>query len=157
MKRTTLFTILFVLPGMSAIVQADDRLTFGLGIGAPYSGIGVNVGLVSSKDLKFLSLGRVGGTGGGGDGAWGAGAGWVRTDLFSDKSSKHGVGLYLGQVTTKRSVDPGKDDVRGAYGAGLVYSYFLSGIGRSGLVLGLTPAIAESGRTALWFQLGYQF
>ncbi len=156
MGRITLFTMLFVVAGMSAIVQADERLTFGLGIGAPYSGVGVNVGLVSPKDLKFLSLGHVGGSGSG-NGAWGGGVGWIRTDLFSSQPGKHGIGLYLGQITTKRSVEPGKDDVRGAYGVGLVYSYFLSGMGQPGLVLGLTPAVAEGGRYALWFQLGYQF
>jgi hypothetical protein len=117
--------------------------------------VGVNIGLKSETDLKYLSAGCVSYSSHSGE-ACGAGIGWVKTDLFEGQTNKHGASLYLGIVGSSNSYfnnDP-------VYGFGVGYHYFFNGIGDSGTNLGLTFVAGDDDRntkTAVMLQLGYQF
>ena len=134
---------------------ANDIFTFGLGVGNLYSGIGVNVGVQSEIDLKYISAGCVSYSSIYRE-TCGVGAGWVKTDIFDFQTPKHGASLYIGIVGSEYD----NFDHDAIYGAGLGYHYFLNGIGKSGFNLGFTvTAGSENDGIGMggMFQVGYQF
>ncbi len=139
----------------SSASMANDKLTFGAGIGSLYSGIGINAGIQSKTDLKYVSLGCISYSSSNGE-TCGAGIGWVTTTLFDSKNTKHGTGMYLGIVGTENHYfdnDP-------IYGLGLGYHYFLNGINNSGFNLGFTLVAGSTNDGADiggMLQAGYQF
>ena len=145
---------------LAGTVTADDRLSVGIGVGSPYSGLGLNLSLVNEREFKFMSVGcmaRYEGNDGESGNACGVGIGWLRSDWFSDAPSKHALGAYIGPVTGER---PNANDIDVVYGVGAIYSYFISGSGRPGVQLGISPAIGRAnGETegVLLWHLGYQF
>jgi hypothetical protein len=156
-----LTTLLF---SASISASASEKPTsFGLGLGAIYSGIGGNFAFVSDTDMKYVSLGCTSYSSNGGS-SCGAGLGWIKTNLFSTDSNKHGLGFYVGKVDEDRtaSVVNGrlKFDEQNVYGLGLSYTYFASGINSSGFNVGISVHKAnsdyDSGLGAFW-QVGYQF
>jgi hypothetical protein len=94
------FTKLFLLP-LTLIVStqslANDTFTFGLGAGSLYSGVGLNAGIQSKTDLKYISAGCVSYSSLYGE-TCGVGAGWIKTDIFDFQTPKHGASLYVGIV-----------------------------------------------------------
>ncbi len=156
-------------------VQAEEKFSFGAGIGAMYSGLGINVGLKTDRQLKYLSLGCLGYSRTRSsdvderDLACGAGVGIIRTDLFAVENNRHGIGLYVGAVGSERESDPkviyrpnsvmAAYGVKPVYGVGASYVYFWNGISASGLNLGITPAIGfnNGAKGSLLLQIGYQF
>lgn len=140
---------------LSSQTLANDNFTFGLGAGAFYSGVGVNAGIQSENDLKYVSVGCVsyssiyGGT-------CGVGVGWVKTDIFDFQTPKHGTSLYLGVVGSESN----NYEHEAVYGAGLGYHYFLRGIGNAGFNFGFT-LVAGNEKDGIgvdgFFQAGYQF
>jgi len=140
---------------VSSQTLANDNFTFGIGAGSFYSGIGVNAGIQSKTDLKYVSIGCVSYSSLNGE-ACGAGIGWVKTDLFSSTNNKHGTSVYLGIVGSENTYfnnDP-------IYGLGLGYHYFFNGISNSGVNLGFT-LVAGNENDGLdiggMLQAGYQF
>lgn len=132
-----------------------DDLTFGLGIGSFYSGLGVNVGVQSETDLKYMSLGCVRFSSL--DSTCGMGLGWIQTGLFGLQSLKHGLSLYAGIIGSELN---NNYDYSSVYGAGLGYHYFFNGINDSGSNLGFTLVVGSdnpSEQIGGMFQFGYQF
>ncbi len=139
----------------SQYVLADEKVTFGLGVGSLYSGIGGNVGLKSKTDFKYFSTGCVSYSSINGS-ACGVGLGWVKTDLFSSANTNHGTSIYLGVVGSENK----RFDKKPIYGVGVGYHYFFSGMENSGFNIGATViAGKENGDIGLggMLQLGYQF
>ena len=144
---------------LMGVALCDDKISIGIGVGAPYSGLGVNIALITDRDFKYVAVGCLAhydGDGGKSGNACGAGVGWLRSDWIATDSTKHALGIYLGPVTSRRY----KEEIRTEYGAGITYAYFLSGIEKPGLHLGLTPALyRDKGDTkgSIALHLGYQF
>ena len=157
MKKIYCVIILFLVS--TETYASDKNLSFGMGAGALYSGIGLNVGVRSEKDFRFIAAGCVElsyTSVSGWQAACGVGAGWIWTNILSRTSNKHGMGIYLGSIASDgKSLDP-----KTIYGAGISYNYFLKGIDKSGWNLGVTPAIGRyrgDNRGYLLLQAGYQF
>ncbi|MCJ8297236.1 MAG: hypothetical protein MJK15_22815 [Colwellia sp.] len=133
--------------------------TFYSGVGV---GVGVNAGIQSKNDLKYISAGCVsyssiyGGT-------CGVGVGWVKTDIFDFQTPKHGVSLYIGVVGSEFD-NLAHEAVYGAslgyhyFLRGIGYHYFLRGIGNPGFNFGFTLVAGnEKDGVGGIFQAGYQF
>jgi hypothetical protein len=150
--KSFLFPLALVLSSESF---ASDTFTFGLGAGSFYSGIGLNAGIQSKTDLKYISVGCISYSSIHGE-TCGVGAGWVETDIFNFQTPKHGASLYIGIVGSEYD----NFDHEAIYGAGLGYHYFFRGIGNSGTNLGFT-LIAGNEKDGMgmggMFQVGYQF
>ncbi|MDX1253494.1 MAG: hypothetical protein IDH49_14840 [Gammaproteobacteria bacterium] len=168
-------TAFFLMPQ----AHAEEKFSFGAGVGAMYSGLGINVGLKTERQLKYVAAGCLGHSRSrSGDGvdsvderdwACGVGAGMLRTDLFGAGNNKHGLGLYVGAVGSANESDPKVIQrpgsmtvvygVKPIYGIGISYVYFWNGIFDKGLNLGITPAVGfDNGAWgSLLLQAGYQF
>ncbi|MGB0893390.1 MAG: hypothetical protein ACPGUD_03215 [Parashewanella sp.] len=132
---------------------AEEKVTFGLGLGSLYSGVGGNIGLKSKTDFKYLSAGCVSYSSLNGS-VCGAGVGWVKSDLFTQNNTNHGAGLYLGVVGSKNK----NFDKKPIYGIGLGYHYFFSGMENSGFNVGATVVAGkENSGVGGMLQVGYQF
>lgn len=135
--------------------KAKESFTFGAGLGSFYSGLGVNVGVQSETELKYLSFGCVSYSSFAGE-TCGVGMGWVKTDLFNSTNAKHGTSIYLGIVGSENE----HFDKDAIYGLGLGYHYFFNGISHSGTNLGFT-IMAGNDDDGLdiggMLQFGYQF
>jgi hypothetical protein len=134
---------------------ANEHLTFGIGAGSLYSGLGVNVGIQSESDFKYISAGCVSYSSIHGE-TCGVGVGWVKTDIFEFQTPKHGASIYIGVVD-----DEYHDfDREAIYGVGLGYHYFVNGINNSGTNFGFT-VVAGNENDGIgmggMFQIGYQF
>ncbi len=87
---------------------------------------------------------------------YGAGVGWIKTDLFKTNTNKHGLCVYFGAVGIERRYS--KRDV--VNGVGLGYHYFFNGVEESGLNVGLTLLYGKTDHnsgTATMLEFGYQF
>jgi hypothetical protein len=149
--KSSLFSIVLALSPQSL---ADNNYTLGLGVGTMYGGLGMNAGVQSDVDIKYVSAGILQLSGN--STTYGLGLGWITTDLFDFQSKKHGINIYVGAVGTENSFD-GYDPV---YGGGLGYSYFFSGIDQSGLNIGFTLLGGKGSKeseTGAFIQAGYQF
>ena len=150
--KSCLFPVALVI---SSSTLANDNFTFGIGAGSLYSGLGVNAGIQSKTDLKYISVGCVSYSSIYGE-TCGVGIGWVKTDVFDFQTPKHGASLYIGIVGDEYD----NFDRKAIYGAGLGYHYFFNGINNSGVNLGFTMVAGNEndgiGMGGM-FQLGYQF
>ena len=150
--KSFLFPVALVI---SSSTLANDNFTFGIGAGSLYSGLGVNAGIQSKTDLKYISVGCVSYSSIYGE-TCGVGIGWVKTDVFYFQTPKHGASLYVGIVGDEYD----NFDRKAIYGAGLGYHYFFNGINNSGVNLGFT-ILAGNENDGIgmggMFQLGYQF
>lgn len=139
----------------------DSQYSFGVGIGATYSGLGANFALLSKTDMKYASVGcveyssRYGST-------CGFGIGWIVTDLFASNSNKHGFGIYATKAghevyATTENVNIRENDY---YGAGVSYTYFMNGINKPGLNFGISAHATNAKydeKINGFLQIGYQF
>lgn len=154
MKITTKLSLLPLVLFLSPQALASNDYTFGVGLGSLYSGLGVNAGIQSDVDLKYISAGCVAVNSFGS--ACGMGVGWITTDMFDFQTPKHGISLYLGVVGSESF----QNRYEPVYGGGLGYTYFFSSIGKSGFNIGFT-LVAGSGDydniAGGMFQAGYQF
>lgn len=140
---------------------ASDEITFGIGLGAMYSGLGMNIALRSEHDLRYLSAGCVALGYSDAEGriaACGVGAGWLWTNNFSDSNNRHGLGLSLGPIGYRGRTYVGEEGDT-IYGAGISYAYFVPGISRKGWNLGATLAVGhkDDANGHLLLQAGYQY
>lgn len=145
----------------SQAYAAQSEVTFGGGIGALYGGIGVNIGLRTDDDLKYIAAGCPA-IGHSDNSGWklpcGIGIGWIWSGILSKTSNRHGLGFYLGPVGVNKS--EGTDDDTARYGLGVTYAYFFKGINSKGWHIGITPAISredENTKGNLLVNGGYQF
>ncbi len=135
---------------------AADKTSFGLGVGPLYNGLGVNIGFISSENLKFVALGCSGGMHSsrhGTDVTCGAGIGWVRSDILTKKNDKHGIGLHFGL-----NYDTRDNDFEPVLS--IPYVFFFKGIDTRGWNIGAAPLVKwESGGAefGLFLEIGYQF
>lgn len=158
--KTFLTVVTFCTIHSHANASQND-VTFGGGLGALYAGFGVNIGLRSEKDFKYIAAGCPA-IGYSDNSGWklpcGIGIGWIWSGILTNKNNKHGLGIYLGPV----GVDNGKgaDDDKARYGIGITYEYFFKGINTNGWHIGITPAMGKEDdnvKGSLLVNGGYQF
>lgn len=156
MKKTLIIPLALLALFRPATSFADNELSVGVGIGALYSGIGVNAALKGDNHIGYVSAGCIG-IGHSDNSGWilpcGIGAGWIWTNLLTNANNRHGIGLYAGPVGMN-------EDDKARYGVGITYVYFLQGVKAKGWHFGITPAIGkENGDTkgSLLINAGYQF
>ncbi|TMH19381.1 MAG: hypothetical protein E6H70_03740 [Betaproteobacteria bacterium] len=133
-------------------------MSIGVGTGALYSGIGVNVGRRGDHTFGYLAAGCSVGysSNQGWDVPCGVGAGWIWTDLLTKANDRHGLGIYVGPVSTKGPTGDRKE----VYGAGLTYVYFFGDGIAKGWNLGITPTVGKKYgdyRAGALINVGYQF
>jgi len=159
-EKTIALAALLVLFGIES-KAAENSTSFGVGAGAMYSGMGVNVGLRRGNNFGYVAAGCMA-LGYGDASGWilpcGVGAGWIWTDLLPTANDRHGLGFYLGPV----GISPDKYgyDDKARYGVGFTYLYFFNGVNASGWNVGITPALGKQGgdrKGSLLINLGYQF
>ncbi len=155
MKIITKSLLLPLTIALSSQAIANNTFTFGLGAGSLYSGIGVNIGVQSKTEFKYISAGCVSYSSIYGE-TCGVGAGWIKTDIFDFQTPKHGASLYIGIVGSEYD----NFDRDAIYGVGLGYHYFFKGIDQSGVNLGFTIVAGNEnddiGMGGM-LQIGYQF
>ncbi len=158
-KKALIITFLLGLLGIDPS-HAEGGLSVGVGAGALYSGIGVNVGMRGENTFGYLAAGCIG-IGYSNNEGWklpcGVGAGWIWTDVLAKANNRHGLGIYVGPVG---HIAVANGDWKVRYGAGLTYVYFFGDVVARGLNLGITPALGkEYGdyRGSLLINVGYQF
>jgi len=140
-----------------------NDFSFGVGIGAAYSGLGANLALVSDRDMKYISAGcvqyssRYGST-------CGFGMGWIVTDLFNSESNKHGWGIYVTKAGHESNFvfdgNTARFNEEEYYGAGVSYTYFMNGINKPGLNFGISAHVTNAKydeKVNGFLQVGYQF
>ncbi len=157
MKRLVLCGALLAGALPAAGHGADERVSFGLGMGALYNGLGVNAAFMKGFDLRYVSLGCASiaySSNSGASSNCGVGAGWMRSDILSS-NGRHGLGLHLG--VTYNTHDE-RDDVE--VFVGLPYAYFFEGMTAATWHVGLTPILGRHDGNlegGLLLNLGYQF
>ena len=158
MKNMSKVKILVAMMLLSSAVNAEEsELSYGLGIGALYNGVGINIASPTKEDLKYVSLGCI-------DFSYssyvgfntncGLGIGYINTSIIGD-SNKHGLGLHL----AVHEDDGSNSSTQVSLGLG--YTYFLNQ-SKIGWNFGLTPMYIfgdseNDNKVALMFDLGYQF
>jgi len=167
LKKITLTLSILLFSTFTFAGDDATKYSVGLGLGSAYSGLGANFAIISKTDMKYISSGCV---------AYGSisgytcgfGAGWIITDLFNVSSNKHGLGVYISIVGnetdnsystfTNGTTKAFRHD-NNAYGAGVSYTYFINGIDKSGLNVGVSihASTDDDKRVGGFLQLGYQF
>lgn len=152
------FLLVVVGLSLSFYSLAQDRYSFGVGLGAQYNGFGGNFGLVDDASFKYGSLGCSNYTHTSNEGSsskCGVGAGWMRSDLLSS-NNKHAIGLHVGLTYDTRI----HGDETGVY-ISVPYVYFFRNIVTGGFNLGVAPVleVESDGDTdaGVWVSIGYQF
>jgi len=167
MKNYLAITTLSLL-ALSSTAQAET--TFGMGIGAMYSGLGLNIGKRSSTALSYASLGCQGYSTGnendaestgsastGSESNCGVGFGRISSAIFAN--NRHAFGL---SVAVSHNTDLDQTEVRLRPG----YYYFFKGIDQAGFNLGIGPSFYfdDSDKNDLdvneetsFINIGYQF
>jgi hypothetical protein len=153
MKLKVLLQFVLLIVFFSCSTYAEERFSFGAGVGTSYSGVGANFSQISKNDMKYLSAGCYSYSNLSGS-ACGAGIGWIKTDLFEFQNNKHGFGAYLGAVGTERS----RFGDQTANGLAISYNYFLRGIDKPSFNFGASFVFSEDSDSGkLIAQAGYQF
>jgi len=83
---------------LSINLNAEERYTYGIGLGSLYNGLGGNLAIKNTNSLSYLAIGcpAIGyGSGSGFISTCGLGAGYIKSNIFQN-SSKHGIGIHLG-------------------------------------------------------------
>lgn len=164
MNKFALIFSFFSVSALASDVIDENSLSFAVGAGAPYAGLGGHVAKVSDTDMKYLSLGCIQYSSLMGS-ACGLGAGWMVTDLFDATSNKHGFGVYALQNAGEEIASRG-EGVFAEYqfqrysALGLNYTYFSNGINQSGFTFGLSIHATNADydeKINGMFQIGYQF
>ena len=151
----------------SGAVQADDT-SFGLGLGAPYNGIGANVSWTNENSMKYVALGcaKISGSSDDVNCDFGIGFGYINTSLFSIENNNHGIGVnagisrrkYFGYAEDKEiTLNEHYEEV---YTLGIDYTYFFEGIDNAGWNVGLSPHVEfvdSETNFGIYLGLGYQF
>jgi hypothetical protein len=156
MTRRVAVVFLVLVAVAASALSAADKTSFGLGVGALYSGLGGNLALIKADDLKFLSVGcsefsrsSIDGT----NLTCGVGVGWLRSDIITKKNSKHGLGLNI-------ALDYDQFHSKAEPSIRLPYVFFFKGIDRKGWNLGLAPLVrwdADGTELGVMLEVGYQF
>lgn len=167
MKKSIILLSLIPFHCFSEGFALDRDYSVGAGIGAMYNGVGVNVARSTYTDLGYVAAGctsysTISGS------SCGLSVGWIKTDLFSTDSNKHGFGLYAGKLdeenyTSYTLTNQGRvyyQHDKDIYGAGVSYTYFTNGINRPGPTYGISVHTTNAefkSRYAGFLQVGYQF
>lgn len=161
MNKAILTAVLACAVASSDAALAGRRLSYGIGGGAIYSGLGVNIGAKGDGTRRYVALGCPAVGYSSADGwvsACGIGAGWIWSHIVPESGGRHSFGIHLGAVG---ATDENSDHhYKTAYGIGLPYVYFPGGLETGGLNFGVMPAIGRTRGTTKGFvmlQIGYQF
>lgn len=157
MARRLLFVILLFVAGGVSTLSAADKTSFGVGVGALYSGLGGNLALIKADDLKYISVGCSEYTSSSLDGTnvtCGVGVGWLKSDILTKKNSKHGLGLNIALDYDGRHSEL-EPSIR------IPYVFFFRGLDRRGWNLGVAPLVrwdsVEGTDIGVMLEIGYQF
>ncbi|MGR6871281.1 hypothetical protein ACU6U9_02985 [Pseudomonas sp. HK3] len=139
---------------LSMTVVADGSISYGVGIGRSYSGLGVNYGMLSETDFKYVTTGILAYSSSDGR-YYASGAGWMKTNLFNSNTPNHGANIYAGIINNDK-----KYNNTPYIGAG--YLYFFDGIKNPGKAIGVSffngNEIDGFGLgLSFQFEFGYQF
>ena len=148
--------VMVLLPDMR-LAHAESRISYGVGIGPPYNGLGVNVAHVIPQSMTYLAVGcpALGyGSSSGFVGVCGTGVGYLHA-VFNDRA-KHALGIHLGVSRRKFATEPHGM----SYQAGFGYLYFFQNLSTPGWNIGLAVLndryLARNHR-GLAVDVGYQF
>ena len=149
--------------------SVNRPLTGGFGFGMLNAGYGVNVGIRTGNSLTYVSAGCEE-YGSFGDCDSTQTIGHFRTGLFGMKGDRNALGVYGGRLARTRHPVAGASPTgainlrtteESVYGIGVGYVFFMNGIDRTGLTVGIGYEIGRSGGSTdhhEWaFQLGVQF
>jgi len=117
------------------LLATENAISYGLGLGQLYNGVGVNIALQDTTNMKYVAVGCIDASYGsysGWDANCGVALGYVSTTILSDKNNKHGLGVHI-------ALSDDVDNVAGTIGVG--YTYFVNEISNSGWNVGLTPSL----------------
>lgn len=175
-QHTTRIFLALLLTGTSHVATAEPgEISFGLGMGSLYNGLGINIGYRQPDTFSYLALGCIGlshSTSSNSassisddsgqsstseeesqwNGNCGLNVGFLKSGLIG-LSSKHAFGFALGATYD--------DEInRHEQYLGLSYHYFFSDNNMQGWNIGMTPVLrfVDSGTLEhLMLNLGYQF
>jgi hypothetical protein len=152
--KTGIKAILWLLSFLPITVSASDSISYGVGIGRSYSGLGVNYGVLSETDFKYLTTGILAYSSVDGR-YYASGAGWMKTNLFDSNTPNHGANIYAGIINNDKEYNNTP-----YIGAG--YLYFFDGIKNPGKAIGISffngNEIDGFGLgLSFQFEFGYQF
>ena len=152
-KQKLLYSVLWILI-MANSAYAEKNVSFGVGLGKFYGGLGGNIAVMDGHDMKYLAMGLTGLVFSDDDfdeGIFGVTAGWVRTDIIAPKSGRHGIGLFA-------AIDAGAGEA--SFSIGPSYTYFFRGMIKTGLNIGISTGISITEDDTSFLiapQIGYQF
>ncbi|MBI3775363.1 MAG: hypothetical protein HY273_07400 [Gammaproteobacteria bacterium] len=136
--------------------KADDKISFGVGLGAAYGGVGINVARITAGNMYYGAVGCYAYSTGEKDAACGGALGWISTNLFAQANDQHGIGVVIGAVGAENN----SSGLNAVYGGGVTYTYFFSGLNQRGANVGAGIAGGDYKRgvdSILLIQLGIQF
>jgi hypothetical protein len=148
------FTSLLLL--LSASNTRASDISYGIGYGLLYSGLGLNINSTSKNQLTYVSIGCRDIDPVNGD-TCGAGIGLINTSILSKRNNNHGLGFYLGMTPDLDGYVDGERQEGPFYGVGVGYYLFPSGIDKSGWNFGISYTYTDEMEGSYWLQAGYQF
>ncbi|RUO33979.1 hypothetical protein [Aliidiomarina soli] len=148
-----ILTLTLFLPVSGAQAKEGD-LTFGLGLGFSYSGLGGYAAHHFGKQSIALSAGLT--TYSSYGHSYGAGLSWRHTGLLSEARfapNRHALGVYIGAIGDESYTN------KTVWGGGPSYHYYSDGMQNTGLVVGLSFLVSDGRdrRKMVALSLGYQF
>jgi hypothetical protein len=151
LKKIVITTTLLV-----SLVNAEgSELSYGLGLGALYNGVGINLSAIEKDEIKYVSLGCTAVTDSsynGLDSSCGLGLGYINANILGN-TNQHGIGVHISanNNTIENTIE---------FSIGLGYTYFVDE-SKVGLNFGVTPLLTildkEQTDVSLLLGLGYQF
>ena len=157
--------VIVVITTLNISTLHADNTSFGLGLGAPYNGLGVNVTWTNNNSMKYIALGcaSVSGSLKDIDCDVGVGLGYINTSVLSSENNNHGLGIHTG--ISNRHYDEYKEFGQKSYDEkvytlGISYTYFFDDINNTGWNVGFTPLVEfEDSETdfGVYLGVGYQF
>ena len=153
-----------LLSTLAILAIGIDKLSYGVGMGQIYNGLGGNVRLTTETEMRYLSLGCTEFSKGDHtkrENVCGVGAGYLKTnilpkylpDFFSD-TDRHAIGASFSIMSNSHT---DYADILLAYG----YTYFTEGISKRGWNFGLSPTFQYSksldNKLGIIMDIGYQF
>ena len=146
---------------VATLPLSADKVSAGFGIGAMYSGIGVNITSSDENSLYYATIGCMEHSPNA-NALCGPGIGYITTNYWDKSNTKHGLGIHYGVVGGDTYMKSnGEIDWDEQLGISVGYYYFNNGINNTGLTSGITINMSEDRNTntdyGVMLQLGYQF
>lgn len=150
-------------------ISYASPISFGVGVGALYNGLGVNAAFNYQEGLlPYVSVGCIGAATSGNETRYncGFGAGIINAKWLSPRRLNHGLGFAAGITKDETEQYKGDLDSSEPYTdltetyIGVGYTWFSNSINRPGFTVGATPMVIKNKidhQFHLQLNLGYQF